>query len=200
MPVKTERVMPLFKLYFRFVRDAIQLPTPHRLSSEPALRVLMSRIWIQVHARTTSALVRYLPHVFFPPKNKTWEYFSYSLLFRGCLLLRNSCYFPPREEAVTTYYFLLVMETWLGSSVRRKCISQLFFIYVFSTGKPPVFRTDLPDIEVLLIKLNSVKQKFYKIFLQVSYGVILVMLQRSPLWSQGAELRQDSRGRQCSKE
>jgi len=71
MPVKTERVMPLFKLYFRFVRDAIQLPTPHRLSSEPALRVLMSRIWIQVHARTTSALVRYLPHVFFPPKNKT---------------------------------------------------------------------------------------------------------------------------------
>jgi len=63
-----------------------------------------------------------------------------------------------------------------------------------------VFRTDLPDIEVLLIKLNSVKQKFYKIFLQVSYGVILVMLQRSPLWSQGAELRQDSRGRQCSKE
>lgn len=141
MPMRTDRVTPLFDLYFRFLRGAIQPHTPHRLSSELALWVLISCIWIQGHARTTPTLVRHLPHVFFTSKSNSGEHFSYFLLFWGSLLLRNSCYFPPREAAFTGYYSLLVMETWWGSSV-RKCISQLFFIYVFSTGKPPVFGTD----------------------------------------------------------
>lgn len=63
------------------------------------------------------ALGGHSAHDFFP--SKSWEHFSYSLLLRGSKLLRNSCYFPPREEAVIAYYFLLEMETWLGSYVRE---------------------------------------------------------------------------------
>lgn len=134
--------MGAFSQIFRFLRGVIQSHTSQGLCSELALWVLISCMWTQGHVRVTWVSVRCLPHIFLPSKSKNWEHFSYSPLFRESLLLRNSCYFSLREEAVTGYYFLLVMETLLGGSVRRKCISQLFFIYVFSTVKPPVLGTD----------------------------------------------------------
>lgn len=101
-----------------------------------------SCMWIQGHARTSPSSVRCQLHVFLPSKSESCEHFSYSTFFRESLLLRHTCYFSVREEAVAGYYFLLVMETRLASSVRRKCISQLVFIYVFSTVKPPALGTD----------------------------------------------------------
>lgn len=41
-------------------------------------------------------------------------------------------------------------------------------------------RLTLPDIKVFLMKLNSVKQTFYKVFVQIFYLLIFVTLQRSP--------------------
>lgn len=166
--MKTDRVAPLLNLYFRFLRGVIHLHTPHSLFSQLALWVLISCIRIQGHARATIALVRHLPHVFFSSKSKSWEPFTYSLLFRGSLLRGNSCYFLPREEGVTADYFLLAKETGLGSSIRRKCISQLFFMY-FPLESLQCLGLTLHVIKMFLIKPNSVKQNFYKVFAQVFY-------------------------------
>lgn len=133
------------------------------------------------------ALGGHSAHDFFP--SKSWEHFSYSLLLRGSKLLRNSCYFPPREEAVIAYYFLLEMETWLGSYVRENVFPSCSLFMHFPLESLQCFGLTLPDIEVFLMKKNIVKQKFYKGFVQVFHLLLLVMLRRSPsavkVWSCG---------------
>lgn len=114
----------------RFLRVAIQSHTLYGVSSES-----WPEFWYLVcGCRDVQGLPLPQPDVssMFSPhrKVKACEHFSYSILFREPLLLRNSCYFSLREGAVSAYYFLLVMETWLGSSIRIKRISQLFFIYL----------------------------------------------------------------------